>query len=168
MSTFLRILLCFWAMVVHAEAVVAPSSTTLSVWVNEAIVATYSYDYQHHLDQQSRISHYFSATGWVEYSRAFLQSKVLENVEKNKYAVSAVALAPPEVTSSGAGKWTGKMPVVVVYKNPQFEQRQTLMVTIAFEQVPEGTGVRRFAIKTFQAVVYKPTCSCAVPVAPTP
>jgi hypothetical protein len=135
-------------------------STALAVWVNEAIVATYTYDYLHYLDEQTQIAHYFTPTGWTNYSTALNASGLPKSVQKNKYFVSAVSVSPPVVSVYGKNSWQAQMPIVVVYKNPQYEQKQTLLVKIIFETIPSGAGVRGLAIISLQALVQKPACSC--------
>lgn len=139
----------------------APDKAQLAVWANEAIVATYSYDYKNYLEQQRAIAKYFTATGWTNYSQALNDSKLPEQVKKNLYYVSAVATLPPTIKSLGANQWQATMPLLVLYKNPQYQQTQTLQVTIDFADAPSGQGVRGFAISNLQSVVSKPPCKCS-------
>lgn len=135
-------------------------NTQLAVWTNEAIVATYTFDYQNLITQQRDIAHYFTAQGWIDYSKALTASKLPETVQKNSYFVSAVALMPPEVKSIGTQQWQASMPILVVYKNPQYQQKQTLQVTIHFATAPSGQGVRGLAISNLQAKVTEAPCQC--------
>ncbi|MFC7780074.1 DotI/IcmL family type IV secretion protein [Legionella taurinensis] len=137
-----------------------PDQTQLSVWANEAIVATYSYDHKNYLNQQRAIAKYFSAQGWTQYSAALNASGLPEAVQKNAYFVSAVALSPPTVKAISDQQWQAVMPLLVVYKNPQYEQKQTLEVNITFSQAPSGQGIRGLAINTLQAKIKKPACRC--------
>nr|WP_232048552.1 DotI/IcmL family type IV secretion protein [Legionella adelaidensis] len=132
----------------------------MSVWVNEAIIATYTFDYQNFLTQQKEIAKYFTSEGWINYSNAFNNSKLPEAVQQNKYFVSAVALMPPVVKEVGKNHWQGIMPTLVVYKNPQYEQKQTLEVTINFAIAPGGQGVRGLAITSLQSKTVSPPCQC--------
>ena len=158
MRVFFVVLLSLCSLVLHAE----PSPAALSVWANEAIVATYTYDYQHYLESQKKVAHYFTATGWIEYSKALINSKIMESVEKNKYFVSAVATSPPQISLFTTGVWKAQMPLLVVYRNPQFEQKQTLLVTIIFKQVGADMGVRGLAIDRLLSEVKVPACSCDI------
>lgn len=142
------------------RALYAQNDVELAVWANEAIVATYTYDYRNYLTRQQEIAKYFTTEGWVAYSQALLKSKLLETVKKNDYVVSAVATEPPVITSVGDTSWRAEMPLLVVYKNPAFQQKQTLKVTINFIAAPAGQGIRGLSIKSFQGKVYKPACQC--------
>jgi hypothetical protein len=134
--------------------------TALAVWANEAIVATYSFNYTNFIQRQKEIAKYFTAKGWTDYSTVFLASKLPETVKANSYFVSAVATLPPKINAKSASQWQATMPLLVVYQNPQYQQKQTLEVTINFSQAPAGQGVRGLAITSLQAKTIKPACKC--------
>lgn len=138
----------------------APDNTQLEVWANEAIVATYTFDYKNYLAQQRAIAHYFTANGWTQYSDALNASKLPETVQKNAYFVSAVATLPPVIKALGEKQWQATMPLLVLYKNPQYQQKQTLQVTIQFGETPSGQGVRGLGISHLQAKISEPACIC--------
>ncbi|ETO94457.1 DotI/IcmL family type IV secretion protein [Legionella oakridgensis] len=159
-----RILLICIALLLPLQMHAAPDNTQLAVWVNEAIVATYTYNYQNYLDRQKEIAKYFTANGWIAYSKALNDSKLPDAVQKNSYFVSAVATMPPQVKSIRDNYWEASMPLLVVYKNPQYQQKQTLGVTINFTIVPSGQGVRGLAITSLQSKIIEPPCKCAATV----
>lgn len=134
--------------------------TQLSVWANEAIVETYTFNYKNYLKAQKEIAKYFTADGWKAYSQALLKSKLLDTVKKNKYKVNAVATAPPQVKTRAKGNWQAVMPVLVVYENPQYQQKQHLKITITFKRVPQGQGIRGLAITSFESKIEKQPCRC--------
>lgn len=138
----------------------APTPTELAVWVNEAIVATYTYDYQNFVAQQKAIASYFTSDGWINYSQALLNSKLPETIQANNYKVSAVAQLPPEVNALSSTTWEANMPLLVVYKNPQYQQKQTLAITVRFVSAPTDQGVRGLAITSLQAKETIPPCQC--------
>lgn len=138
----------------------APDTTQLEVWANEAIIATYTYSYDNFLGRQKEIARYFTADGWTAYSAALTASKLPEAVQTNKYHVSAVATLPPVIKALEPGKWEAKMPILVIYQNPQYQQKQDLDVTIQFSQTSSGSGVRGFSINNLQAKTGKPPCVC--------
>ena len=157
-----RIVLLFiswFATSIQAFAVV--DNTQLSVWVNEAIVATYTYDYKTYLPRQKEIASYFTAKGWIAYSKALQDSKLPEAVQKNAYYVSAVATMPPKITLVRDGYWQAVMPLLVVYQNPQYQQKQNIEITLQFVAAPSGQGVRGLAITSLQTKPIKtPDCKC--------
>lgn len=136
------------------------NNTTYAVWANEAIVATYTYDYANFIQRQKEIAHYFTAAAWTSYSTALNASKLPLAVQKNKYEVSAVATLPPELKQIGKGAWQATMPILVIFKNPQYQQKQNLEVTIHFGQAPNGQGIRGLAINLLQAKIITPPCEC--------
>jgi len=137
----------------------APNNIELAVWVNEAITATYTYDYKNYLTEQSAIAKYFSALGWSNYSTALSSSGLPASVQKNQYFVNAVATWPPEIKLVGNNRWQALMPILVTYKNPQYQQKQALQVTIFFGTVPSG-GVRGLAIDSLQTKIIQEPCKC--------
>ena len=138
----------------------APTNTELSVWANEAIVATYTYDYKTFLPRQKEIAKYFTAKGWTDYSNALNASQLPDAIKKNAYFVSAVAILPPEIKPFGSNAWVATMPLLVVYKNPQYQQKQTLGITLYFKEVSSGQGVRGLAIDSLQTKKMSSPCQC--------
>ncbi len=157
------IALCFFSILLPAQIIASPvaDQTQLAVWVNEAIVATYTYDYENFIERQKDIAKYFTSNGWIEYSKALLKAKLPDAVKKNAYVVSAVALMPPDIKTLKNNQWQALMPLLVVYKNPSYQQKQTLTVKLTFIVAPEGSGVRGFAITDLQTQVTEPPCECA-------
>ncbi|KTC73918.1 IcmL-like protein [Legionella birminghamensis] len=154
-TCLISFLLC-WSVLCQA----AEDDTQQAVWANEAIIATYSFNYQNFIERQKQIAKYFTSNGWIAYSTALNESKLPDAVKTNAYYVSAVATLPPTITASGEGHWQASMPILVLYKNPQYQQKQNLNVTITFEQAPAGQGVRGFAITSLTSKVIEPPCEC--------
>jgi len=139
-----------------------PEQAQQSVWVNEAIVATYSYSYKTYMEDQKQIAKYFTADGWMAYSQALNASKLPESVQKNLYYVSAVATQPPAITAVDSTHWKATMNLLVIYQNPQYQQRQNLKIDITFTTTDAGKGVRGYGITSLIAKVTKPPCQCAI------
>lgn len=139
-----------------------PEQAALSVWVNEAIVTTYNFSYKNFIQDQKQIAKYFTADAWIAYSNAMNEAKLPESVQKNLYFVRAVATEPPTLNKIDATNWNATMPVLVVYENAQYKQRQNLKVSITFAQAPAGRGIRGWNITSFRAVPTQPPCQCAV------
>lgn len=137
-----------------------PDRTQLAVWANEAIIATYSYDYKNFLEQQKEIAKYFTSEGWIAYTKALNESKLLETVKNNEYQVSSVATNPPKIITLDPTHWQATMPILVVYKNTKNQQQQTLKVIIGFSEAPAGQGVRGLSISSLKSTVSEPLCQC--------
>lgn len=163
-----RIFLLFFSLIaLPVKAEVNPDATQLAVWANEAIVATYTYNYKTFIERQKEIAFYFTANGWIAYSKALMDAKLPETIKKNDYDVSAVATMPPTIKEIHPHYWQAVMPLLVVYKNPQYIQMQTLNIIMEFTTVPVGQGVRGLAISSLQATVLKPPCQCTAEAHPT-
>lgn len=138
-----------------------PNESDMSVWVNEAIVATYTFSAENFLARQKEIAKYFTPDSWIKYTKALQSSKLKESVLKNDYSVSAVALLPPTIqTLKGSSEWQATMPLVVLYKNKSYQQKQTLTVVITFVPAKTPVGVRGLAVTSFTATVTTPACRC--------
>jgi hypothetical protein len=138
----------------------APDKTQLAVWANEAIIATYTFDYKNFIKEQKTIAKYFTSTGWINYSKALHDSKLPELIEKNAYFVSAVATLPPVITVLDDTHWQAVMPILVVYENPQYKQKQSLKVTMRFSESDSDNGIRGLNVDGIQSVVTEPPCDC--------
>lgn len=138
----------------------APDKTQLAVWANEAIIATYTFDYKNYLQEQKEIAKYFTSQGWINYSKALNDSKLPDAVQKNMYEVSAVATHPPILSNIDSSHWLVTMPILVVYKNPQYEQQQQLKVQLGITTAPAGQGVRGFAITSLTSLETGAPCKC--------
>lgn len=138
----------------------APDSIPAAVWANEAIIATYTFNYKTYLQQQKDIAKYFTAEAWIAYSKALTAAKLPEAVQKNSYDVTAVATQPPKIITFDPTHWQAIMPILVVYQNPQYQQRQNLKVVIRFTTAPAGQGVRGLSITSLQTTVTEPPCQC--------
>lgn len=153
------IVLCFALLTLPLHAA-EPTETQRAVWANEAIVSAYTYSFQNFLPRQKEIAQYFTSKAWIAYSKALQDSKLPESVQKNSYVVSAVATSPPIITALNANEWRAIMPLLVVYKNPQYQQKQTLEVTVDFIQTDSNLGVRGMAIENFHAKIVTLACKC--------
>ncbi|BCA93872.1 type IV secretion system protein IcmL [Legionella antarctica] len=137
-----------------------PDSTQVAVWANEAIIATYTFNYKTYLKQQKDIAKYFTSDGWIAYSKALNASKLPETVKQNFYDVTAVATQPPKIITLDPTHWQAIMPILVVYQNPQYQQRQNLKVVIRFTTAAASQGVRGLSITSLQSTVTEPPCQC--------
>ena len=145
----------------------APDRTQLAVWANEAIIATYTFNYKTYTEQQKEIAKYFTSDGWIAYTKALNASKLPDAVQKNLYDVTAVATQPPKLIFFDATHWQAIMTILVLYENPQYQQRQNLKVVLNFSEAPAGQGVRGMSITSLQSTATTPPCQCPVEETPT-
>lgn len=136
-----------------------PSDGDLSVWANEAIVNTYTFSANNFLNRQKEIAKYFTTQAWVNYNKALQASKLNEAIQKNNYTVSSVALLPPTLKNIGK-EWQATMPLLVLYANAHYQQKQTLAVVITFTTAQANEGVRGLVLTSFTTTVTAPPCRC--------
>lgn len=137
-----------------------PAQSTLVVWVSDAVVATYTFDFANLIKQQKAIARYFTADAWMQYTKALTDSKLLDTVKNNSYYVSAVPLLPPTIKKITKNEWIAEIPILVIYQNPAYKQKQTLKVTVDFVKT-DAEGKNGFAIKSLNSVVTEQPCQCA-------
>ncbi|KTD76629.1 DotI/IcmL family type IV secretion protein [Legionella waltersii] len=152
------LLACIAARTVFAD----PDRAQLAVWANEAIIATYTYDYKNYVQQQKEIAKYFTTDGWISYTKALNDSKLPAAVQQNLYHVTSVATQPPKLITLDATHWQAIMPILVMYENPEYQQTQNLKVVISFTAAANGQGVRGFSITSLQSTVTTPPCQCKI------
>lgn len=156
-SYILGLLFCFICSFCQA----APNEVDLSIWANESIVSTYTFSAANFLDRQKQIAKYFSSQGWINYNKALQAAKLQESVQKNNYEVSAVALLPPTIkTLPATNEWQATMPLLVLYKNKDYQQKQTLQVVITFMPAKGNEGVRGLVLTSFTTTITTPACRC--------
>lgn len=144
-----------------------PDEAVLSVWVNEAIVSTYTFSDTNMMARQKNIAKYFTAQGWINFNKALETAKLKEAVLQHHYNVTAVALLPPTIKLiDPKGEWQASMPLLVLYNNPHYQQKQTLEVVITFTSdkslisAPSDESARRLGIMVFNSKVVTPPCQC--------
>jgi hypothetical protein len=136
---------------------------SLLVWANEAIITTYTVNAKDYLEDEKKIAQYFTSDGWIAYNKALNESKLPSVIQANSYEVTAVATAPPQLITLDPTHWTVIMPVLVQYKNLQYQQQQHLKVTLGITTATAGQGIRGYAITSLQSIVTQPLCECTPP-----
>jgi len=105
----------------------------------------------------------------LRYSKALECSKLPEAVQKNLYY--------GELSSNGTARnyhidpthWKAIMGLLVGIPKPEYQQRQTLKVTINFIwSLRQTQGVRGYSIANLQSIVTKAPCKCTVEENSTP
>lgn len=152
----------FIGWLLYATQALAFNDVELSIWSNEVIVSAYTLSADTLLASQKSLARYFTNTAWVDYTKALQTSKLNDAIQKNNYTVSAVALLPPTVKTLREGiEWQATMPLLVLYKNNDYQQKQTLEVVITFVKAKANEGVRGLAITSFNTTISTAPCRCA-------
>ena len=86
---------------------------------------------------------------------------MVDVIKQNSYEVTAIATAPPEIITLDLTHWSVIMPILVQYKNPQYQQQQQLKISLGFTTATAGQGVRGYAITSLQSTVTTAPCQCA-------
>lgn len=132
------------------------------IWAHQAILATLQVNHNTYIADQREIAKYFTSDAWKRYLQALEAAKFKEYIEKNNYRVDAVALKPVTLKPLQQGLWQASMPVLVQYKNPQYDQLQTLYATIQFKLAPAGQGVQGYQMVSYLTKNMDKPCKCMI------
>lgn len=98
------------------------------------LFSIYDFSYKNAMERQKQAAMMFSSTGWENFQKALLKSKLLESVKTNKYIVTTTPLIPPEVIKQGLKKgiyyWQVKFPAMIVFKNADYQQVQYINIKL--------------------------------------
>ena len=155
-----RILLaCLMMALVPTQVFALSTEVRLAIWSNEAIISAYTFDYKNLIQRQKETAQYFIPKAWMTFSREQISAGIIQAVKKNYYSVSSVATSPPVIQQTTAANgdkgWSVSLPIIVVYKNAQFQQKQFLSVNLT-AIASQQYGTRGFAIVQFSAKNRKP------------
>lgn len=135
-------------------------SISLQVWVNEAIVNTYTFNDENLLERQKDMAQYFSPQAWKIYLDVLNKSNILSQVKTQHYQVSAVATLPPTITvNPNTHSWQAQMPILVSYKNKDQKQIQNLEIDIEIIK-SDSSDNRGYAIVKYEAKILNQPCTC--------
>lgn len=157
---FKKILTCFIFIFTCSCAFALDASVPLKVWVNEAIINTYTFNDANLLERQKDMAQYFTPQAWKVYLDVLNKSNILTQVQSQHYEVSAVATLPPSITENpSTHSWQAQMPILVSYKNK--EQKQTQNLEIQLEIIKsDSSNNRGYAIIKYEAKILNHPCTC--------
>jgi len=126
------------------------SKDTMQAWANEALLATFTYDYAHYPQQLRRASHYYTTEGWKNYASALEASGNLQAIVNKKMIASAIPQGTPKVLSKAGTKaqaaWKIEIPMLLIYQNAHTNLKQSVIVTLVVLKTNGQSGVRGLAI----------------------
>lgn len=134
-----------------SEPVVAPSE--LLQWVNQAVVAAYSYNFINYRKELQDAAQYFTPEGWKQYQDGLKASRNLETVVAKKLVATATPTGAPQITDQGIlnGRyaWRIRMPFLVTYQNSNEQIQQPVTVTVLVVRTstldtPKGIAIAQF------------------------
>ena len=127
------------------------SDGEIKQWANQAIIASYTYNFVSYRSDLQASSEFFTPDGWTIFLKALKDSNNLQAIVDNKFVVTAQATQAPAIIQSGvfAGgrySWRIKMPIVVTYQSSTLYSQSPYIVTMLIERVstlnsPSGVGI---------------------------
>jgi intracellular multiplication protein IcmL len=122
-------------------------------WANEAVVASYSFNFLNYRKNLQQASEYFTPEGWRNFQAALKRSRMLETVLDKKLVVTAVATGAPIVLNRGPLEghytWKVQMPILISYQSASDHIQQPEVVTLLISRVstlntPKGIAIVQF------------------------
>ena len=120
-------------------------------WSQEAVLATFSYDYANYHQQLEAASQYFIPQTWKFYFTALNASSGFKKVLNQKMVVSAVVQKMPVIISEGVNtnsqpSWTVQVPAVITYENASVHIQKPVIISVGILRTKNQVGVRGLAI----------------------
>ena len=132
------------------------SEASVLQWVNEAAIASYTYNFVDYRSQLQAASLFFTTNGWRNFLNSLQASRTLDAVRARKLVVSAVATQPPVVLNQGVigGRyaWRVRMSLVSTFQNSASFTQQRYTITMLIVRVstlnnPRGIGIEQFVVQ---------------------
>lgn len=131
------------------------SDTSVVQWANEAIIDLYTYDFLNYHTQVWDKRRFFTEEGWASFISAIRESKLLEEIRKQKLTVSAIvvkqALLQRKGVLNGKYSWSIKLPVLVNYQSASETVVRRYLATVIVQRRsplfdPKGVGISSFSV----------------------
>lgn len=133
-------------------------SVPLQIWVNEAIINSFTFNDKNLSIRQQDIAKFFTPEAW----KSFNQLNIFNEVKTHHFNVSAVATLPPKINLLENNIFSAEMPIMVIYFHGDETITQNLKITI--QAIPSNkTDNRGYAIQKFESVNVTPPCACNGP-----
>lgn len=157
---FKKLISCVILLIAYTAALSLDTSVSLSVWVNEAIINTYTFNDENLIERQQDMARYFSPESWKIYLDTLNKSNILSRVKAQHYQVTSVATLPPSITENPkTHSWKAKMPILVRYENKEQKQIQNLEVQLEIVK-SDASDSRGYAIVKYEAKILNHPCTC--------
>lgn len=134
------------------------SFKNISGWVFEAIMASYSFDFNNYYSQLDKVSYYYTPEGYTMYLKALQLAKVEGQVISNKIEVSTVPLQEPVLIKGGnlgsTEYWRYRVPVLISFysgKDLVVERKkiEVLVLRVPAHKNPKGLSIAEFNMIDF-------------------
>lgn len=132
------------------------SFRNVSNWIQEAVMDSYSFDFNNFDDVVKRMEYYFTEEGYAAYKATMYNSGVKEQVIQSKIKVSTVVTGSPIMISGGVflgtEYWRFATPVRVSFYGGEAAKPQDMMVHMLLVRIPthknsKGLGIAEFNMK---------------------
>ena len=132
------------------------SNSAVLAWANEAMVATFSYDFLNIEKAKQTASNYYTPNGWSIMANVHNEIGDETMVIKEQLAASAVAISPPKIIQqnniANRYSWLVEMPVLLTLaKSGQIKSSKVLARFLVVRDNPQvhdrGLAINNIAIK---------------------
>jgi intracellular multiplication protein IcmL len=129
------------------------SFKNISGWLNEAIAASYAFDFNHIEEQISDAEYYYTPTGYSMYLKAIESTHIKDEVLNKKLQIALVPIQDPILINSGTVGdtefWRFRVPILTSYYAGKDPLIQKNMVEVLIIRVPAYKNQKGLAITEF-------------------
>lgn len=138
------------------------SDSAVLQWANQAVIASFTYNFVNWRTELSNAAQYFTQDGWSQFQDALKSSGSLDIVQQKKLIVSAVATRAPVILQKGplAGRyaWRIQIPILVTYQSASEFKQVNDVVTILVKRIstletPRGIGIAQYLVGSAAKIV---------------
>jgi hypothetical protein len=128
----------------------------VSKWIEEAVMDSYSFDFNNFDERVDKMEYYFTEEGYAAYRATMYNSGVKEQVIQSKIKVTTVVTGSPIMISGGEFMgieyWRFSTPVRVSFYGGDDPKPQDMLVNMLLVRIPthknsKGLGIAEFSMK---------------------
>lgn len=129
------------------------SDAALLNWINTTVIQAFSFNYSNVDKQASKLYTHFSEAAMKIYLNLLNTDEDFNNVRLNKYVVSVVPTAAPEIIVAKAFRgrfaWQIRVPANIIFSNAIKKSSQSVTIDFLVWRVPETESPLGVLIATF-------------------
>ncbi len=133
------------------------SDTALLNWVNALVIDAFSFNYSNVQKQEAKLATYFSAAAMKVYLELLATDQDLSTIAANRFIVSIVPKAAPEIIVAKAFRdrfaWQIQVPARINFNNALMTASQDVVLNFLVWRVPETESPLGITIATFTRTV---------------
>ena len=132
------------------------SFKNVSGWLFDAIMLSYSFNFNNYYSQVEKSSYFFTPQGYDMYLKALTASKIETDIMLKKLDITTVPLQEPVLINSGVFSstefWRFRVPVLVSYYGGKTPVIQKQLIEVLILRVPAHNNPKGLSISEFNMI----------------